>query len=143
MKTLHLLFDYARDESYTPSSIEVLVGSSPQSLCLSKALALKRPVGWLSVPLGRRGDAPKVWVLQVKILDNHMSGKDSHLRQLRVFAPVQELGGGEAWAGPDDDSTDEAEEEAEGRESDERALRTPPAPTLPTAREGGAYASAR
>lgn len=53
-------------------------------------IELNDPVGWVTIPLRDPGskDAPlRTHLLQVKILSMHQNGRDTHIRQLKVFGP--------------------------------------------------------
>ena len=46
------------------------------------------PVGWYTFPLFERGRPYiKTMELQIAILQNQHSGRDTHIRQIKVFAP--------------------------------------------------------
>lgn len=107
-----LYMDYKLDESYTPSKISVRAGTSPHDLQEVYALDMDEPQGWLHIPLGtllvhgndgsdassQGWDPPVIkenteevsmgiqcrWI-QVCILANHQNGKDTHVRQIKVY----------------------------------------------------------
>ncbi|KDD74351.1 subunit 10 of anaphase-promoting complex [Helicosporidium sp. ATCC 50920] len=92
MKKLAMLLDYRMDESYTPSKILVRVGDSLADLYDLRTVELAQPQGWAVIPLALDEDGEnyaKAWMLQVVVQANHQNGKDTHVRQLRVFGPRQ------------------------------------------------------
>jgi anaphase-promoting complex subunit 10 len=70
------------DESYTPSRVAIRVGSSLTDAVEVKVLDLNEPHGWVDVPLGVRGN-----VVQLLVLGNHQSGRDTHVRLMRIYGP--------------------------------------------------------
>lgn len=60
------------------------------------------PRGWVEIGLegtGVFGDGVesggvlKCWCLQVKVLENHQNGKDTHVRGVQIFAKDERVGG--------------------------------------------------
>ena len=84
--------DYKSDESYTPSKISIRAGNSIQDLHQIELVELDEPCGWLVVPVGGNTDRPlKTFMLQIAILTNHQNGRDTHLRQIKLHAPSNEV----------------------------------------------------
>ncbi|KAF2715625.1 galactose-binding like protein, partial [Pleomassaria siparia CBS 279.74] len=96
---LRLYLDFEADESYTPTRIVFLAGSGQNDLVEWSEMRLEQPRGWIWVDFSDVGNEegskrrrnPKLPVLrchllQIKILENHQNGKDTHLRGLQVFA---------------------------------------------------------
>eukprot|EP00906_Rhabdomonas_costata_P025848 RCo036914 len=85
---LALYLDYVLDESYTPRKFSVRCGTSLQDLHEVHVLEIDEPKGWVRVPL--KGDDNKDYVccncVEIAILENHQNGRDSHVRQVKVFA---------------------------------------------------------
>ncbi|SCV70978.1 BQ2448_3740 [Microbotryum intermedium] len=87
--------DVARDDSYTPQKISIRVGTHHGDLHEVKWVDLHQPTGWQHLRIGNNGaedpsseqDPIRAHLLQVAIVSNHMNGKDTHVRGLRVFAP--------------------------------------------------------
>lgn len=108
---LVLYLDYTLDESYTPSQLTILCGMTTQELEEIKNVELQQPVGWICIPLFTvPGDDPldaflvegmknkneedelkrnpmRTNVLQIRILQMHQNGKDTHMRQVKIFGP--------------------------------------------------------
>ncbi|TFK47753.1 anaphase-promoting complex subunit 10 [Heliocybe sulcata] len=95
--SVHLSFPF--DDSYTPSTIAVRAGTGPSDLQDIRAITLDKPDGWITFDVttepNEDGDGFKpvgAYVLQVIVLANHMNGKDTHIRGLRILAPAEEEG---------------------------------------------------
>ena len=39
----------------------------------------------------RAADFVRAWFIQVAIISNHQNGRDTHVRQIKVFSPRQDL----------------------------------------------------
>jgi len=87
---LHL--SYKNDESYTPQRLSVRVGNGFNDLREVKAVEMEEPEGWVVVPLGPEpgGGALGTYVLQIAVLSNHQNGRDSHIRQVKVYGPTRD-----------------------------------------------------
>ncbi|KAL4860168.1 Anaphase-promoting complex subunit 10 [Chlorella vulgaris] len=82
--------DFKLDESYTPTKISIRVGNSFSDLREVRLIEMSEPQGWLVVRLPSEEEPAtclKGFMLQVAVLANHQSGRDTHLRQVRVFGP--------------------------------------------------------
>ncbi|EER03703.1 anaphase-promoting complex, putative [Perkinsus marinus ATCC 50983] len=106
---VHMFVSYKADESYTPSTISVRIGNTLFDLNEIQRLALYQPEGWIVIPLAltRTNDNPdyhlqrgvtfrddivaqsfvRTFYLQLAILNNHQNGRDTHIRQVRVYGP--------------------------------------------------------
>lgn len=86
-----LFLDYSVDETYTPEVITIQAGHTIESMYDTriKRLTLVKPQGWTHLELrGMHEQEPLIaTTLRLYILKNHMQGKDSHIRQMRVFGP--------------------------------------------------------
>ena len=62
----------------------------------------EEPHGWVDVDLEGVGVGGKVelraFVVQVKVLENHQNGKDTHVRGVQVFARDERVGQGRSMA---------------------------------------------
>ncbi|GMH41714.1 hypothetical protein BSKO_09624 [Bryopsis sp. KO-2023] len=89
IQELHLYLDYRLDESYTPSKIAIRAGNSFYDLKEILHIDLDEPHGWISIPLKmeREGEHLKALLLQIAVLSNHQNGRDTHIRQIKVFGP--------------------------------------------------------
>ncbi|KAF8058735.1 anaphase-promoting complex, subunit 10/DOC domain-containing protein [Lyophyllum atratum] len=93
--SIHL--SYPQDDSYTPSALAIRAGTGPSDLQDVRVVTLEKPEGWITFDVSsepnEEGDglAPVyAYVLQIIIAANHMSGKDTHVRGLKILGPVEE-----------------------------------------------------
>ncbi|KAI9101022.1 anaphase promoting complex subunit 10-like protein [Phlyctochytrium arcticum] len=87
---LSLYLDHAKDESYTPNLVSIRAGNSNYDLQDLNRFEIGEGQGWIDFSLGDDDDNStplRVHVLQICILANLQNGKDTHIRQLKVFAP--------------------------------------------------------
>ncbi len=106
--------DYTQDESYTPKKISIRTGITFHDLEEIKEVELNEPVGWVSVPLyaepdpldgdededddenenensqNRRRKPVRTFLLQVCVVSMHQNGRDTHVRQVKIFGPRSE-----------------------------------------------------
>ncbi|KAJ9703478.1 hypothetical protein PVL29_005012 [Vitis rotundifolia] len=78
------------DESYTPSKISIRAGDGFHNLKEIKTVELVKPTGWVYISLS--GNDPRetfvnTFMLQIAILSNHLNGRDTHVRQIKVYGP--------------------------------------------------------
>ncbi|KAK4899795.1 hypothetical protein LTR27_003061 [Elasticomyces elasticus] len=104
--SIEVLLDFKNDESYTPTKIQFLAGTGVHDIQEFAEMSFEQPTGWHEVDFSNVGpidDAEeslngeevvdwskrpvlRAFLLQVRILENHQNGKDTHLRGVRVFA---------------------------------------------------------
>ena len=60
-------------------------------------MELNEPSGWVVVPLhdptssSDRNERPvRAFMIQIAILSNHQNGRDTHMRHIKIHAPVQD-----------------------------------------------------
>ncbi|GMH34077.1 hypothetical protein BSKO_01911 [Bryopsis sp. KO-2023] len=89
VQELHLYLDYTLDESYSPNRIAVRAGNSFYDLEDIANMSFKEPQGWIVIPLKLSGGEKfiKASLLQIVVLSNHQNGRDTHIRQIKVFGP--------------------------------------------------------
>ncbi|RLN40769.1 anaphase-promoting complex subunit 10-like [Panicum miliaceum] len=85
-----LYVDFKLDESYTPSKISIRAGDGFHNLKEIKTVELAKPVGWVHISLS--GADPRetfihTFMLQIAILSNHLNGRDTHIRQIKIYGP--------------------------------------------------------
>ncbi|KAF7126453.1 hypothetical protein RHSIM_Rhsim11G0151400 [Rhododendron simsii] len=85
-----LYVDFKLDESYTPSKISIRAGDGFQNLKEIKSVELIKPTGWVYISLS--GNDPRetfvnTFMLQIAVLSNHLNGRDTHVRQIKVYGP--------------------------------------------------------
>jgi anaphase-promoting complex subunit 10 len=84
--------DFKEDESYTPSELSIRIGSGFNATRQVVLFELKEPSGWVVVPLVSFEEAQahcKTHILQFCVLNSHQNGRDTHIRQMKVFGPRQ------------------------------------------------------
>jgi anaphase-promoting complex subunit 10 len=93
VEAISFYLNFKMDESYTPDKIAIRSGTAFYDLQEIRQFQFpERPQGWIEVPLVDDGEPSiKTSFLQVVIISNHMSGRDSHIRQVKVFGPKKEL----------------------------------------------------
>lgn len=90
---LHIYVDIKLDESYTPSKISIRTGTGYHDLQEIRLIELDKPCGWTHVPLVPDGSPLsilKTFFIQVAVLTNHQSGRDSHLRLIQIYGPRED-----------------------------------------------------
>lgn len=101
IQEVRIYTDFKQDESYTPSKISVKAGTNFQDLREVKVEELSEPAGWTSISLLQPvdtagGDASesteegvplRTYFVQLAVLSNHQNGRDTHIRQIHVYAP--------------------------------------------------------
>jgi anaphase-promoting complex subunit 10 len=111
-----LLFNYKADESYTPQQLSIRIGSSHHDLQEVQVVDLREPDGWVRIPLAvppstpertviRQGyasirdktfggafDFVRCFCIQVAVVSNHQNGRDTHIRNIRLFGPRVQRG---------------------------------------------------
>ncbi|KAF9473751.1 galactose-binding like protein [Pholiota conissans] len=93
--SIHLNFPL--DDSYTPSTLAIRAGTGPSDLQDVRVVTLDKPDGWITFDVSSEpsedGDGLNpvhAYVLQIIIAANHMSGKDTHVRGLRILGPLED-----------------------------------------------------
>ncbi|KAK9896892.1 anaphase-promoting complex, subunit 10 [Cystobasidium minutum MCA 4210] len=107
---LSIFVDIGLDDSYTPQKISIRAGTFHGDLQEVKFVELDNPRGWVHFPLGSLAEtdaanadeldytdpeahAIKANIIQLAILGNHLNGKDTHVRHVRIFAPKRKQSG--------------------------------------------------
>jgi len=93
--SIHL--NHQLDDSYTPSTLAIRAGTGPSDLQDVRVVTLDKPEGWITFDVSSEpnedGDGLNpvyAYVLQIIIAANHMSGKDTHVRGLRVLGALED-----------------------------------------------------
>ena len=80
--------DYSLDESYTPKKMSIRAGTTFHDLVEVKLVDLHEPTGWVTVCLEPSdGKVLRAFFLQVCVLSMHQNGRDTHVRQAKIFGP--------------------------------------------------------
>ncbi|KAF2168180.1 hypothetical protein M409DRAFT_36467, partial [Zasmidium cellare ATCC 36951] len=86
---MRIFLDFVNDESYTPTKIQFLAGMGVHDIQQFAEMSFEQPTGWIDgvkeVDWSKR-PALRAFLVQVKILENHQNGKDTHLRAVQLFA---------------------------------------------------------
>jgi len=96
--SIRIYLDFEADESYTPTRITLLAGTGYHDLIPFSSLEFTQPKGWIDVPLDGVGGGPdgntlRAFLVQVKVVENHQNGKDTHVRGLKIYARDERVGG--------------------------------------------------
>jgi anaphase-promoting complex subunit 10 len=105
---MRVFLDFESDESYTPTKIQFLAGMGAHDVQEFAEMSFEQPTGWIDVDFSNIGPIEydedeenrhhandvdwsrrpvlRAFVVQVRILENHQNGKDTHLRAVQVFA---------------------------------------------------------
>lgn len=86
--------NYSMDESYTPHRIAVRVGTRKSDIRVVRTEEVQEPQGWIVIPLFEEDTGvPYVSgrILQIVIISNHQNGRDTHVRQMKVFGPREDV----------------------------------------------------
>ena len=104
---MRIYLDWEADEAYTPTKIQFLAGMSVHDIQEFAEMSFEQPTGWIDVdfsgvgpiepPQDEEDEQPKdidwskrpvlrAFLVQVRILENHQNGKDTHLRAVQLFA---------------------------------------------------------
>lgn len=104
--SIRIFLDFEADESYTPTRIKFFAGTGYHDLIEFYDMNMAQPKGWQDVDLqgvggGEDGKTLRAFLLQVKVLENHQNGKDTHVRGLKVYARDERAGRGGGMSGID------------------------------------------
>jgi len=88
IEEVRIFTDHKLDESYTPCKISVRAGTNYHDLQEIKLLELEEPSGWLKVSIiPPNKNYLRANFIQVAVLQNHQNGRDTHIRQVKIFGP--------------------------------------------------------
>tara|TARA_B110001452_G_scaffold53627_1_gene41058 strand:+ start:1585 stop:2136 length:552 start_codon:yes stop_codon:yes gene_type:complete len=85
--------DFKLDESYTPSKISIRAGTTFHDLQEIHVEELNEPSGWVTI-LPPKSDTGvlRTHFIQVAVLANHQNGRDTHIRQIKIYTPRHLMG---------------------------------------------------
>lgn len=104
---MRVYLDFLHDESYTPTKIQFLAGMGVHDIQQFSEMSCEQPTGWIDVDFSKVGPIEadndddedqsaeidwskrpvlRAFLVQVRILENHQNGKDTHLRAVQLFA---------------------------------------------------------
>ncbi|KIM84772.1 hypothetical protein PILCRDRAFT_817568 [Piloderma croceum F 1598] len=98
IQKISVCLSFPLDDSYTPSTLAIRAGTGPSDLQDVRVATLEKPEGWITFDvsselIGDEEDGFKpvyAYVLQIIVVANHMSGKDTHVRGLRILGPIED-----------------------------------------------------
>ncbi|TFY52213.1 hypothetical protein EVG20_g10653 [Dentipellis fragilis] len=97
IQKLSLFLSFPLDDSYTPAALSIRAGTSLGDLQEVRSVTLDKPDGWITFDIsaepGDDGEGFKpvhAYILQVIVLTNHMNGKDTHVRGMRILGPNED-----------------------------------------------------
>lgn len=97
VKRISIFADYKLDESYTPNKIAIRAGTTFHDLEQITVLDLEEPEEWVDIQITNKDGTPvKAFLFQIGILSNHQNGRDTHVRQVKVFEPGAPVAAGSA-----------------------------------------------
>ncbi|KAF9173370.1 Anaphase-promoting complex subunit 10 [Mortierella sp. AD010] len=82
-------YDYKQDESYTPLRVSIRGGTAYHDLKELVNVEMEPITGWANITLEDilgSGRPPRVFLLQLAVLSNQLGGRDTHIRQLKLFS---------------------------------------------------------
>lgn len=104
---MRIYLDFESDESYTPTKIQFLAGMGVHDIQEFAEMSFEQPTGWIDVDFSNVGPIEpnededgdsareidwskrpvlRAFLVQIRILENHQNGKDTHLRAVQLFA---------------------------------------------------------
>ncbi|TPX72633.1 hypothetical protein SpCBS45565_g00184 [Spizellomyces sp. 'palustris'] len=87
---LSIYVDHSRDESYTPSIVAIRAGNSHYDLQDLHRYEIGEASGWIDFSLSEDEETLRplrAHIVQLCILGNLQNGKDTHIRQLKIYGP--------------------------------------------------------
>ncbi|KAF8838602.1 anaphase-promoting complex, subunit 10 [Paxillus ammoniavirescens] len=97
IQKISIYLSWLQDDSYTPSNLAIRAGTGPSDLQDVRVAALEKPDGWITFDVSSEPDEDgtthkpvHAYVLQIIVVANHMSGKDTHIRGLRILGPIED-----------------------------------------------------
>ena len=89
VSSVDIYTEFRLDESYTPSKVSVRCGTNFNDLQEIEVIDLKEPAGWIKIPLKDLNDRQvRSFMVQIAVISNHQQGRDTHLRQIKIYSPV-------------------------------------------------------
>ncbi|KAM8968193.1 anaphase-promoting complex subunit 10 isoform 2-T4 [Sarcophilus harrisii] len=97
LQEIRVVFDV-----FGPRGLETAATATPPQACSwfsgsrwrliwPAQLELVEPSGWIHVPLTDSHKKPiRTFMIQIAVLANHQNGRDTHMRQIKVYTPVEE-----------------------------------------------------
>ncbi|CAG9315267.1 unnamed protein product [Blepharisma stoltei] len=90
-----IFVDFKSDESYTPSKLSIYLGNTTTDLWEVQTVDLDEPTGWFNFSLGKQQGGAfrpvKTHIVQLMVLQNQHNGRDTHIREIKIFGPREDL----------------------------------------------------
>ncbi|KZT57902.1 anaphase-promoting complex, subunit 10 [Calocera cornea HHB12733] len=93
VQKISMYLDAGLDESYTPNKLCIRAGTTVHDLQDVRMVSFEKPIGWVTFDVLLEADQPDaahaldLHVLQIVIIGNYLSGKDTHVRGMLVLGP--------------------------------------------------------
>jgi len=92
VQKMAICLNFAADDSYTPIKLLIKAGTGLYDLQEVKHVSMDKPNGWVLFDVGNErtrnnnGFLPlNIYAIQIVVAGNHMNGKDTHVRGLRIL----------------------------------------------------------
>ncbi|KAI8365880.1 anaphase-promoting complex, subunit 10-domain-containing protein [Choanephora cucurbitarum] len=88
VRQVSLFIDFFQDESYTPKTVSVRGGLTYRNLQDIEKIECGHIVGWVNIDITQANDGKpfRLFYLQICILSTHLNGRDTHIRQVKVYS---------------------------------------------------------
>ncbi|KAI8888923.1 galactose-binding like protein [Backusella circina FSU 941] len=88
IKQVSMFIDFYQDESYTPKTVVIRGGNSIRDLVDVLTFECPQTVGWVNADISEaaRYELIRVFKLQIVIQSTHLNGRDTHIRQVKVYS---------------------------------------------------------
>ena len=88
-----IYFDFQQDESYTPKKIEIKMNNQFDEMMRVRIAYFKQAQGWYCLKFSIKSnkiEIPFIYTnkIYIEFLENEYSGKDTHLRGLKIFSAI-------------------------------------------------------
>lgn len=71
--------------------ISIRAGTNFNDLQEIEVMDLNEPSGWVVIPIKDINDKPiRTFMIQIAVINNHQNGRDTHMRQIKVYSPTQD-----------------------------------------------------
>lgn len=72
--------------------ISIRAGTNFNDLQEIEVMDLNEPSGWVIIPIKDINDRPiRTFMIQIAVISNHQNGRDTHMRQIKVYSPTQDI----------------------------------------------------
>lgn len=100
ISSIGICLDYKLDESYTPKKLSIRSGNTLHDLKEIQTLEIKEPQGIVTIALDNTSNLSKTengekciktFFLQICIIAMHQNGRDTHVRQVKIYTPQTDI----------------------------------------------------